>query len=152
MILMFNKQYRQENKLFNTLADKIKKSSSIVQEFKGQARVFELDTIDIYFTVANGQKLKVVTKTGEVVVPEMDCSFKQGCSTEDVLQRARHEMFSQLLDFVHKTYEKKAEKAKKMEQATKELQEKQTMLDKAARDKAAAEAVIATATNRLKSL
>lgn len=152
MILVFNKQYRQEEKLFSELKKKIKQSKSMVVSVDKNYEIYKLDSIEVRFSVGAKSGLIVFDMAGNVILPEMNCEFRQGYSTEDELQRARFTMFTNLLDVARESNKKRTEKAKKMEQATKKLQKEQAALDKAAHDKAAAEAVIMNATNRLKSL
>ena len=115
--------------------------------------VYKFDSIDVHFFTGSKSKLKVFDKAGAIII-DMDIpEFKATpYSDADELGNARINMFHHLLMFTRDVYSKRTEKAKKLEQATKTLQDKQAALDKAARDKAAAEAVIVNATNRLKSL
>lgn len=154
MILVFNKQYRQEEKLFRELKKKINQSKSMVKGSDGKnAEIYKLDSIDVHFFIGSKYKLKVFDKSGGVII-DMDIpAFKATpYSDADELGNARWNMFSHLLMATRDVYSKRTEKAKKLEQATRKLQEEQAKLGKAARDKAAAEAVIVNATNRLKSL
>lgn len=154
MILVFNKQYRQEEKLFRELKKKINQSKSMVKGSDGKnAEIYKLDSIDVHFFIGSKYKLKVCDKSGGVII-DMDIpAFKATpYSDADELGNARWNMFSHLLMATRDVYSKRTEKAKKLEQATQELQKKQAALDKATRDKATAEAVIVNATNRLKSL
>jgi hypothetical protein len=154
MILMFNKQYRQEEKLFRELKKKINQSKTMIKDSDAKTgEVYKFDSIDVHFFTGSKSKLKVFDKAGGIII-DMDVpEFKATpYSDADELGNARINMFHHLLMFTRDVYSKRTEKAKKLEQATKTLQDKQAALDKAARDKAAAEAVIANATNRLKSL
>ncbi len=154
MILMFNKQYRQEEKLFRELKKKINQSKSMVNGSDGKTgEIYKFDSIDVHFFTGSKSKLKVFDKAGAIII-DMDIpEFKATpYSDADELGNARINMFHHLLMFTRDVYSKRTEKAKKLKQATKTLQEEQAKLDKAAHDKEAAEAVIANATNRLKSL
>ena len=154
MILVFNKQYRQEEKLFRELKKKINQSKSMVNGSDGKnAEIYKLDSIDVHFFIGSKSKLKVFDKSGGVII-DMDIpEFKATpYSDADELGNARINMFHHLLMATRDVYSKRTGKAKKLNQATQELQKKQAALDKATRDKAAAEAVIVNATNRLKSL
>ena len=153
MILVFNKQYRQEEKLFRELKNKIKQSKSMVKDTDGKfGEFFSLDSIDIQFFYGTDKYLKVFDKSGNIIV-NMDIHYFGNCvSDEQELANARWNMFNNLFTFARDTYTARIEKAKKLERATKEIQEKKTKLDKAARDKEAAEAAIVNATTRLKSL
>ena len=145
MILMFNKQYRQESALISDLAKKIKKSKSVVRVYHESTEVYQLDNIDVRLDVKDSV-LTVTDKNNQVII-DMDCRYEH-----DELQRARFGMFGHLLDVVRDTYKKKNEKVKALQQAAMELNEKQKRLDEAKASKAAAEAKIADARNRLKTL
>lgn len=152
MFLVFNKQFRQEEKLFCELKNKIKKSKSMVGGSNDKlGEFYKLDSIDIHFFVTPKRKLKVFDKSNAVIV-DIDANLKgYAHSDEYKLSSARFNMFSHLLSFARYNYKKRTEK-EKMNQATKKLQEKKAKLDKAAKDKAEAEAIIENAINRLKSL
>ena len=150
MILFFNKQYRAENNMINDLAKKIKKSKVVEREIRGNTEVYKLDNMVISFDIL-GSKLTVEEKkTGEAIV-DMDCKFG-GNFAGDELQNARFDMFSNLLEVARKRYKAHIEKAEKMNQASKKLQEKQAQLSKVETEKAAAEAAIVEARKKLKSL
>ena len=145
MILMFNKQYREESKLISELVKKIKKSQSLTKEDRENSEIYILDTIRIEFEVSK-TRLTVKDKSDNVIV-EMDCMWAQ-----DALQEARFYMFSHLLEIARNTHDKRLNKAKQFEQVKKEMEAKQKELDKATADKSAAEAAIFNARQRLKRL
>lgn len=145
MILMFNKQYREESKLISELVKKIKKSQSLTKEYMENSEIYILDTICIEFEVSKN-RLTVKDKSDNVIV-EMDCMWGQ-----DALQEARFYMFAQLLEIARNTHDKRLNKAEQFEQYKKEMEAKQKELDKATADKAAAEAAIFKARQRLKRL
>ncbi len=145
MILMFNKQYREESKLISELVKKIKKSKSLTKECRGNSEIYILDTICIEFEIIKS-RITVKDKLDNIIV-KMDCSWAQ-----DALQEARFYMFSHLLNIARGTHDKRLDKAKQFELSKKEIAAKQKELDKAAADKATAEAAIFNARQRLKSL
>lgn len=145
MILMFNKQYREESKLISELVKKIKKSQSLTKEYRGNSETYILDTICIEFEVSKNI-LTVKDKSDNVIV-EMDCMWAQ-----DALQEARFYLFAQLLEITRNTHDKRLNKAEQFEQYKKKMETKQKELDKATADKAAAEAAIFKARQRLKRL
>ncbi len=145
MFLVFNKQYRQESNLISDLAKKIKKTSSLIKEFKGNSEIYILDSIIIEFAIM--RDVLTVTDRNKNVIVTLNCAWAQ-----DELQEARYYMFSNLLVQARETATERLEKAKTISQPTKELQTKKAQLDKAARDKATAEAAIANALQKLKSL
>lgn len=146
MILMFNKQYREESKLISELVKKIKKSQSLTKEYRKNSETYILDTICIEFELTSKTRLTVKDKSDNVIV-EMDCTWAQ-----DALQEARSNLFSQLLEIVRNTHDKRLNKSEQFEQYKKEMETKQKELDKATADKAAAEAAIFNARQRLKRL
>lgn len=145
MILIFNKQYRQESGLISDLTKKIKKSRLIIQEYRDNKEIYKLDGIDIVFDITKSN-LVVMDKNKSVII-DMDCQFDR-----DELQEARFYMFSHLLEAARNTYKKRTEKVKALEQATQKIKAEQARLNKAQKEKMAAEAKIADARNRLRSL
>lgn len=145
MILIFNKQYRQESGLISDLTTKIKKSKQIIQEYNGNKEIYKLDSIDIILDVL--QNTLVVMDKNKNVIVDMNCQFDR-----DELQEARYYMFSNLLEAARKTYKKRTEKVKALEQAAQKIKAEQARIDKAKAEKLAADAKIADARRRLKSL
>ena len=145
MFLVFNKQYRQESNLISDLVKKIKKSSSLIREYKGNSEIYTLDTIVIEFEMIHN--VITVTDRNKNVIVALKCAW-----APDELQEARYYMFSNLLNQARETCDKRLEKAKTISQATQKLQTRQAQLDKTAKDKAAAEATIVKARQKLKSL
>ena len=145
MILIFNKQYRQESGLISDLTTKIKKSKQIIQEYNGNKEIYKLDSIDIILDVS--QNTLVVMDKNKNVIVDMNCQFDR-----DELQEARYYMFSNLLEAARKTYNDRTEKAKALEQAAQKIKAEQARIDKAKAEKLAADAKIADARRRLKSL
>ncbi len=145
MILMFNKQYRQESALISDLAKKIKKSKSIIRVCHENTEIYELDNIEVCFDILKSV-LSVIIKSGSKLV-SLDCSYD-----DDELQLARYHMFSNLLQRARDTYYRSIDKAKALEQATKEAKKNQDALDKAKAEKEAVEAKIIAARRRIKSL
>ena len=150
MILFFNKQYREENGMINDLAKKIKKSTVVEREIRGNTEVYKLDNMAISFDIL-GSKLTVEEKKTGGAIVDMDCKFG-GNFAGDELQNARFDMFSNLLEVARKTYEAHIEKAKKMSMAAKKMQEKKQLLEKVSAEKAVAEEAIVAARKRLKGL
>ncbi len=150
MILMFNKQYRKESKLFEELQSKIKKSQSIATGYLAQGEFYKLDSIDLYFDV-DKYLLTVKDKSGNVIV-ELNCKFAGAPYNDEMeLANARFHMLSALLDAARKQYNKRAEK-KKLEQATKKAQAKIAEKKKAEKEQALKEAAVTKAYERLKGL
>lgn len=145
MILIFNKQYRQESGLISDLTTKIKKSKQIIQEYNGNKEIYKLDSIDIILDVL--QNTLVVMDKNKNVIVDMNCQFDR-----DELQEARYYMFSNLLEAARKTYNDRTEKAKALEQAAQKIKAEQARIDMAKAEKLAADAKIADARRRLKSL
>ncbi len=145
MILIFNKQYRQESGLISDLTTKIKKSKQIIQEYNGNKEIYKLDSIDIILDVL--QNTLVVMDKNKNVIVDMNCQFDR-----DELQEARYYMFSNLLEAARKTYNNRTEKAKALEQAAQKIKAEQARIEKAKAEKLAADAEIANARRRLKSL
>ena len=151
MILIFNKQYRQESGLISDLVKKIKKSNVLERQTQGNTEIYTLENIIISFDIL-ASKLTVCEKnTGETIL-DMDCNYVAGRSDAIVLQNARFDMFSHLLNAARTTCEANVKEAKRQQQALKIQQERQAVLNSAQAKKAAAEAAIATARQRLKSL
>ena len=154
MVLIFNKQYRMENRLFNELAKKVVQSKNMAVKYEGGVSVFQLDSVDMYFTCNNGCKIKVLDKNGCVVVAELDCHFVFGDSLEQQLQGERYYMFHNLFRLANSVYNQRQSQLswQKRTETTQKQQEKQARLDKVIAEKTAAEITIKAALGRLKSL
>lgn len=152
MVLIFNKQFRAEEKFFNEIAKKIKTSKTLNKVDTPKWECYQLDSIDVHFCVSENYILRVLDKTGDFIVPDMNCDFRQGSTIEDKLQRVRYNRFSSLLQLSRDEDKARKEKAEKLERATKQMQKKKAELDAKLAEKAKAEAVIVNATKRLKEL
>lgn len=127
MILIFNKQFRQEEKLISLLAKKVKKSESITCEYgkpgtnEGNMEIYRLDDIDLYMNVgtAADASITVKDKQGNLVY-KMDCHYEPN----NQMQEARTNWFHNLLMMVRDVYQKRAEKARKYKEATAKVNEK----------------------------
>lgn len=116
--LIFNKQYRKERALFDTLADKIGKSGQISVEYKGNVECFLLDDMEIHFKVTEPKRLTVV-KDGKDIY-SMDCYFDQ----YDSWQQQRSRWFTDLLNYARERKDvliKKANKKRKMDDAARQV-------------------------------
>ncbi len=151
MFLIFNKQFRQEEKFFNEIAKKIKATKTLHNADTSGWECYQLDSIDVHFQI-NNRILRVLDKEGNQIGTDINCEYRQGFTTEDELQRVRHDRFSHLLELIRTEYTKRKEKAKKLERASKQMQEKKVKLDRELAKKKEAEAVIANATKRLREL
>ena len=151
MFLIFNKQFRAEEKFFHEIAKKIKATKTLHNVGMPKWECYQLDSIDVHFQI-DDRILRVLDKEGNQIGTDMNCEFRQGYTTADELQRVRFNRFSHLLQFVRTEYAQRKEKAEKLERATKQMQAKKAELDAKLAQKAEAEAVIANATKRLKEL
>lgn len=127
MLLFLEKQYRQENRIFNMLAEKIKKSKKIVRTAEGIHRTREeytLDNIKIYFDIPSCTLRVEENVSNPSHRYYLACQYQSGDTVQDKLQRARNEMFIGLLNIARQTYEKKLEQGKKFENAIKLLRRK----------------------------
>lgn len=152
MFLIFNKQFRAEEKFFNEIAKKIKTTKTLHNVDASGWECYQLDSIDVHFQMVGDRILRVLDKEGNQIGTDISGEYKQGYTTEDELQRVRHNRFSHLLEFVRTEYAKRKEKAEKLERAAKQMQAKKAKLDAELAKKAEAEAVIANATKRLREL
>ena len=151
MFLIFNKQFRQEEKFFNEIAKKIKATKTLHNADTPRWECYQLDSIDVHFQI-DKRILRVLDKEGNQIGADINCEYRQGFTTEDELQRVRYDRFSHLLELIRTEYTKRKEKAKKLERASKQMQEKKVKLDRELAKKKEAEAVIVNATKRLREL
>lgn len=110
MILIFNKQFRTEEKIISELMKKIKKSATVNRSYEGNTEKYELDNLDVFFDIID-RKVVVTNKMGDKIM-SMDCNY----DAYDEMQIARANWFTELLDKA-RAYENK-EKDKKMRMAT----------------------------------
>lgn len=145
MVLIFNKQYRQESNLISDLSKKIKKSQSLRKEYKGNNEIYTLDNIIIDFAITDNT-ITVKDKKKNVIVA-LDCKWAQ-----EELQEARFYMFSNLLNVARSVYDRRTEKSKTFAQAQQDIQARQAVSDELAAAKSAHETAIRNAREKLKSL
>ena len=145
MVLIFNKQYRQESNLISDLSKKIKKSQSLRKEYKGNNEIYTLDNIIIDFAITDNT-ITVKDKKKNVIVA-LDCKWAQ-----EELQEARFYMFSNLLNVARSVYDRRVEKSKTFAQAQQDIQARQAVSAELAAAKSARETAIRNAREKLKSL
>ena len=110
MILIFNKQFRTEEKIISELMKKIKKSATVNKSCEGNTEKYEFDNLDVFFGLID-RKVVVTNKMGDKIM-SMDCNY----DAYDEMQKARANWFSELLDKARAREDK--EKDKKMRMAT----------------------------------
>ena len=115
MFLIFNKEYRQFEKIMSELYKKAKKSQKMT--VKQDPETYELDTVNVAFDVVK-DVLTVTDKAGEEIV-----SFNCRYSGNDELQNAKFNMFSDLLSRFREIYGARQEK-QKMNRAAQAVKEK----------------------------
>lgn len=150
-MLLFNKQYRAECKLFDELTRKIRKSKDIKYEIVGNSTICKLDSIDITFH-SNKRLLEVKDKKGDVVI-SLNCQFSgTPYNTEMELSNARFNMYCHL----HHTAGKRHDVLRQMEAATRKAQakisEKKKAKKKAETEKVLKEVAVTKAYERLRGL
>ena len=108
MFLIFNKQYRAEDKLISELVKKIKKSKTFSVDDKDK-EIYKLDNLDIVFDLPE-HVLSVLDKSGAEII-KIDCTNKSG----DDFQQERAKWFHHLLcDVARKRKNQEKEKQKKI--------------------------------------
>lgn len=149
-MLLFNKQYRAECKLFDELARKIRKSKDFKYEIVRNSTICKLDSIDITFH-SNKRLLEVKDKKGDVII-SLNCQFSgTPYNTEMELSNARFNMYCHL----HETARKRDDVLKqkeKMEAATRKAQAKISAKKKAETEKVLKEVAVTKAYERLRGL
>ena len=137
-MLIFNKQFRTEEKIISELAKKIRKSKKFIKSYKS-GEAYELDTIEIEFFVVSPVEIIVFDKSGETIL-SMNCDRHAG----DEMQDVRNRWFSELLERARiRDRKEQANKAKEIqfsdsnkarsiaEKMKKQQEEKVTMMRKA---------------------
>ena len=99
-MLIFNKQFRAEEKIISALIKKIGKSATINSVYDGNAEKYECDTFDVSFDLTD-KKILVTDKTGDKIM-SMDCHY----DAYDELQDARSTWFHQTLENARRRYGK----------------------------------------------
>lgn len=151
MFLIFNKQFRAEEKFFNEIAKKIKATKTLHNVDKSGWECYQLDSIDVHFHI-DDCILRVLDKEGNQIGTDINCEYRHGYTTEDELQMVRFNRFSHLLEFVRNEDRARREKAQKLERAAKQMQKKKAELDAKLAEKKKAKAVIENATKHLREL
>jgi hypothetical protein len=154
MILIFTKQYRQEEKLIDLIARKIKKSKTMEKKYgekgteEANTEIYVLDDIDVYFNLGikgGDNAITVKDKEGKEIY-KMDCHY----DNYDAMQQARGDWFHTALMKARDVYEKRTEKAKKLKQATEKAQKAKDQKDMATRAKQSRDAAIKEALEKLR--
>ncbi len=151
-MLIFNKQFRAEEKVINELRKKIKKTENFDRldgifdrlDSKDNCEKYVLDNITISFNVLDGD-LTVTDKNNNEIVT-INCGFK-----DEPLQQARYNWFSDLLDFARKRFEEKEMKMAKIEEMQKAKNAVETA-QKAKADQDAQRLEMLNAAKRIKGL
>ncbi|MBO4626255.1 MAG: hypothetical protein J5679_03230 [Alphaproteobacteria bacterium] len=112
--IIFTKQLRDIRKFFVLLTQKIDGSKRIEKEVKKNSEFYILDTMGIEFDVINSV-IRVQDHSGKIVVVE-NCEF-----SNDELQKYKFRKFSELLSFVRDEYNRRVEKQKKLQDASKKM-------------------------------
>jgi len=137
-MLIFNKQFRTEEKIISELIKKIKKSEKFVQSWDDLEEVYDLDTIKIGFISMQPKELKVYDKSGKEIL-SMGCEYQSG----NEMQEVRANWFHELLERARKRDQKEKDK-KQMRKATATI--------KAKKQSKAKEAAMMKALEQIKSL
>ena len=147
MYWIFNKQYRTEQEIINTVIKNIKKSKLFLEYYEGNVEVYELDNMKIRFPLLSQDRGIIVTdKEGNEIV-SMDCTY----SNMDEVQKVRSNWFSSVLEIArnrgHQEKEKQ-EKAKKLQEAKNAMEASMKVKEQ----KRAQENTMAAALQRMKNL
>ena len=157
-MLIFNKQYRNEQKLISEIYKKIRDSKEMtcVGENDKKGERYKLDSVDVVFimgmtaaTAGHGE-LVVEDKSGNKIY-EMDCSWSDPINNDELQQR-RHEWFYDLLDLTRKQYNQREAKKEKMKQGAETAKSKAEAKQKQLDAEQIKEAAVVEALARLKEL
>ena len=146
MFLIFNKQFRTEQKIINELMKKVKNTKKVIKSLIGNSEKYELDTLDITFNVTKPQKFVVADKTGEEIV-SMDCEFQDG----NEIQCVRFNWFSELLKAAREREQKEIYGRVKEDQIMAARRALEAAV-KAQKEKEAIEAAMCNSLKRIKKL
>lgn len=114
-MLIFNKQFRTEEKIISVLIKRIKKSNKIDFSFFKNTEVFKLDNITIYFDVVERELL--VKDNADKKILSMDCHY----DAYNEMQTARYNWFSELLGVAKDCYGKAIKQKEKLKAASEKL-------------------------------
>lgn len=145
MLLIFNKQFRTEEKIISELIKKIKKSKVIVLSYIGDAEVYALDNIDISLDVVKHEL--VVTDKSDKNIVTMDCNY----DAFDEKQQARSDWFSEVLEQARDRYGKELNLIKKQEKF-KNANQKVLMVNNLKKKQQAEQNAMVEALGKIKSL
>jgi len=113
-ITVFNKQFRDGEKLISELRKKIRKSKSITMDSgEKNSENFHLDTVDLVFNLDMKNKtFGVYDKSGKEIY-FMDCTY----DSFDEWAKIRSNWYSVLLNYARNQLAKKTKKAEKLKEA-----------------------------------
>lgn len=125
-MLIFNKQYRAEEKIISELAKKIKNSETIFQRIEGDSEIYEIHGMWIIFDLVT-RKLSV--SIGGKNIFELNCKL----DAYDKMSEVRYNWFNTLLEkYARKRWsdefikqERDSKKSAKMKNARKKIVTKQ---------------------------
>ena len=151
MFLIFNKEFRETEKTMSILQGKAKKSEKMVLKHKKDKKgleweVYELDTLDIWFTLTGCLELVVKDKSGNNII-DLDCHY----DSYNELQNAKANQFSNLLQNIRKMYDKRVEAQKMKDAAVKAKKAAETKTKAENAEKARLQA-LADANSKLRGL
>ena len=119
MFLIFNKQFRAEERLVAELGRKIKKSETFRVSRRGNTETYSLDSMNIAFDVIS-HEIIARDKSGKIVFA-MDCSY----DANDEMQHQRFHWFHHLLVNVARKRESEIQqkKTQALQQASQDIAE-----------------------------
>lgn len=148
MFMIFNKEFRQTEAIFDDLWEKVKKSNTMKQSFVGNTEVYDLDTVRIEF-LFNSHELLVRDILGNEII-SIDCRYYH--SSRDELQYAKWNLFSGFLEKIRKEKNKRAEKEQKLKSATEKVKKAEEAKQKVISAQAAKESILNDALNKLRGM
>ena len=148
--LLFDKQYRLEYRLVYNLAKMVRKTNRLSRASK-YSDIYHLDTIIIDFDCVNSTM--TVKDHAQNLIVSMDGKW---AGLEYIkgnrLQNARFYLYDNLLDVIRGEYDKRTEKAQRLQEAAAEAQSKQQALVQAKTEKDTAQTRISEAIKQLGKL
>jgi hypothetical protein len=148
-MLLFNKQYRNEQKLITEIYKKIRNSKEMTRGDKYD--MYKLDNVDIVFGGTDGQAELIVNDKSGNEIYKMDCNWSDPIKGDELQQR-RWDWFHGLLEFARKQYDERENKKEKLKRATADAKAKAVVKQKQRNAEKIKEAAVLNALDRLQNL
>lgn len=113
LFFIWNKEFRQDERLVRTLSSKITDAENISVRHEGNTEIYKLDVLEIHFHLSTPNEMKIVA--GDETIYTMNCEY----DINNELQQHRAHLFYIARNRFQKQQEKAARKSELAKSAAK---------------------------------